>query len=568
MKNASFVLLAWAFCSAAPVLAAPYVWVGTDREVIAIDVETDAVAATIPTSSPMFVEAAPGARHAFAVGSTRTLLIDTRALAPTAELPGFASFVLNPARAEAFVRFPGLFPEPQPYRLFSTETYGTGGTLPPAAASIVAIDASAGRGYFASFDGIVHSVIEVDLATRAELRRFPLSAAARPGDVHPATGRLYVPVPSVGVVVFELATGRQLATIAETAALMARLNSAGTRLYVLADAVPLGSVRSFDTATHQAVGQAPNVASGGPVAMDIAPGGDKLYVVNTSGVTVFDAELRAGRTLATGSGFQARFRFIGGDAVTDILPGPATGLWWNPAEPGWGVHLTQRRNTFFAALFHYDAGGKAKWLVAPSCAMNTSCPNCVDGAICNGKIFETNAAAFFFGAFNPESVQTREVGVLEIQLTDRDRGHLTYVVDGAHRSLPIERQVYAPRVPLATDYTDLWWNPRESGWGIGITQQANMMFLTWFVYDVAGRPEWYVASSCAVVAAGNGCRGTLYRTSGPVGPVPGAGGFDRGALRVNEVGSIEVTFEGADNGIMSYTVDGRSGTKAIRRQLF
>ena len=30
----------------------------------------------------------------------------------------------------------------------------------------------------------------------------------------------------------------------------------------------------------------------------------------------------------------------------------------------------------------------------------------------------------------------------------------------------------------ATEYTDLWWNPAESGWGLTITHQGNVLFLT------------------------------------------------------------------------------------------
>jgi hypothetical protein len=71
-----------------------------------------------------------------------------------------------------------------------------------------------------------------------------------------------------------------------------------------------------------------------------------------------------------------------------------------------------------------------------------------------------------------------------------------------------------------------------------------------------------------VNAGGNGCRGALYRTSGPLGPVPGAAGFDASALRVMEVGTVEVAFEGANDGTISWSVDGRSGSRAITRQVF
>ena len=33
----------------------------------------------------------------------------------------------------------------------------------------------------------------------------------------------------------------------------------------------------------------------------------------------------------------------------------------------------------------------------------------------------------------------------------------------------------------AANYTDLWWNPNESGWGMAITQQSSTMFLAFLV---------------------------------------------------------------------------------------
>jgi len=63
-----------------------------------------------------------------------------------------------------------------------------------------------------------------------------------------------------------------------------------------------------------------------------------------------------------------------------------------------------------------------------------------------------------------------------------------------------------------TNVTGLWWNPNESGWGLNLIQESNIVFMTMFTYDANGTPTWYVASSCAV--SGSGCSGDLYRVSG------------------------------------------------------
>ena len=46
----------------------------------------------------------------------------------------------------------------------------------------------------------------------------------------------------------------------------------------------------------------------------------------------------------------------------------------------------------------------------------------------------------------------------------------------------------------AADYTDLWWNPAESGWGVNVVQSDTFMFLTFFIYGQDGKPTWYSAS--------------------------------------------------------------------------
>jgi hypothetical protein len=41
----------------------------------------------------------------------------------------------------------------------------------------------------------------------------------------------------------------------------------------------------------------------------------------------------------------------------------------------------------------------------------------------------------------------------------------------------------AQNVP-ATNYSDLWWNPNESGWGLTITQHSsNQIWAIWYTYD-------------------------------------------------------------------------------------
>jgi hypothetical protein len=242
-------------------------------------------------------------------------------------------------------------------------------------------------------------------------------------------------------------------------------------------------------------------------------------------------------------------------------PGPLSGLWWNASESGWGVDFTQRRNVIFAAWYTYDVAGNPKWYVASDCAM----PAGVVGAsgTCSGSLYEVAGPAFFGAAFNPNAVNAVQAGTLQVSFRDAGNASMTYTVAGQTRTVAITRQPITGGVtPSAIDYTDLWWNASESGWGLAIAQQYGVMFLAWFVYDSAGKPTWYVASDCAVSATG--CSGALYRTKGPpLGPT-----FDATSVQVFAVGTASLTFTGSGTGTLNYTVDGVSGSKTISRQLF
>lgn len=248
-------------------------------------------------------------------------------------------------------------------------------------------------------------------------------------------------------------------------------------------------------------------------------------------------------------------------SAAPLSPGPLSGLWSNVNESGWGIQFVQRRNILFAAWYTYDAAGNPKWYVASSCAM----PDGVTGAsgTCTGSLYHVNGPAFFGVAFNPALENVQQAGTLQVAFTDADHATMTYTAVGQTRTVPITRQVFqTSSVPPAVDYTDLWYNAAEQGWGMAISHQFGAMFLAWFVYDAGGNPTWYVASNCVV--SGNSCAGALYRTTGPpLGPA-----FDPNAVHVFPAGTVSLSFTDANTATLSYTVDGVSGTKSITRQTF
>ena len=242
--------------------------------------------------------------------------------------------------------------------------------------------------------------------------------------------------------------------------------------------------------------------------------------------------------------------------------GALSGLWWNASESGWGIHFTQRGKNLFAAWYTYDTAGNPKWYVAPNCGFTNA--NATSGS-CTSALYEVDGPTFFGTTFHsPTSGQVKNDGTLQLTFQDANNATFTYTLGGFARTVAIVRQVFAvtPTATPAVDFTDLWWNPNESGWGMAMAQQFGNVVLAWYVYDANGNPFWYVAPACSV--SGSSCSGTLYRTTGPAFGPP----LDPTKVQAFAVGSAVVSFIDPNNAVLSYTVDGVSATKALTRQLF
>ena len=74
--------------------------------------------------------------------------------------------------------------------------------------------------------------------------------------------------------------------------------------------------------------------------------------------------------------------------------------------------------------------------------------------------------------------------------------------------------LFAP-LARAANYTDIWWNPSESGWGMTLSHHNDQIFGVWYVYDTDGKPLWVVMSDGVFSNDGRTFTGNVYRTTGP-----------------------------------------------------
>ena len=133
-------------------------------------------------------------------------------------------------------------------------------------------------------------------------------------------------------------------------------------------------------------------------------------------------------------------------------------------------------------------------------------------------------------------------------------------------SLAIMQISGAAQADVSPNYSGLFWNSpagSESGWGINFAHQGDVIFATWFTYDLTGKGWWLIMS--APNTGGNNFAGTLLTVTGPAfDAVP----FDPSQVVGTAVGTGTLTFADADNGTFAYTVNGISQTKAITREVF
>ncbi|HST02231.1 MAG TPA: hypothetical protein VLJ84_11285 [Usitatibacter sp.] len=112
-----------------------------------------------------------------------------------------------------------------------------------------------------------------------------------------------------------------------------------------------------------------------------------------------------------------------------------------------------------------------------------------------------------------------------------------------------------------TDYEDIWYNESQSGWGVNIAQQGEVLFATLFVYGSDNTPRWYVAT---LQGAGDNVtfRGDLVSVgSGTYFAAPWTG-----VANVQTVGTMAFAFDSASTGTLTYVVNGTTVTKSIVRQ--
>lgn len=121
----------------------------------------------------------------------------------------------------------------------------------------------------------------------------------------------------------------------------------------------------------------------------------------------------------------------------------------------------------------------------------------------------------------------------------------------------------------AENYSDIWWNPDESGWGVTIADHNTNIFAVWLTYREDNTATWYVIPGGVMSDDRRTFSASIYQTAAPL---TAAGVPNPAAATVTWVGNA--TFDFAPSGLpagqarFTYTIGDVTGSKAIQRQGF
>jgi hypothetical protein len=174
----------------------------------------------------------------------------------------------------------------------------------------------------------------------------------------------------------------------------------------------------------------------------------------------------------------------------------------------------------------------------------------------------------FIGDILVPTTVVLQQGPFQSQLVDENAA-FTLVFSGLNGpvqlSIPAKGADNQPPGPQL-DYSAMWWNAAESGWGMSVIQSptTKIIFAVIYVYDGERRPTWFVLPSGSWTS-NTSYTGDLYRTDGPpFTAVP----FDPRSVNVTKIGTASLTFTGASAGTLEYSLSGVRVTKSIVRQVF
>jgi alpha-tubulin suppressor-like RCC1 family protein len=275
---------------------------------------------------------------------------------------------------------------------------------------------------------------------------------------------------------------------------------------------------------------------------------------------------RQGTLTFTTSGEDARVvpLPLTGVGTSNSIPVNLSDIWWNPNESGWGLTIADHETNLFVVWYTYDASGKPAWFTIPGGTFSGN------DRYFSGDVYTTTGPCYSAATFNPALVRGTRVGTALFDFAPADLpsgwARFSGTIGTTSWNKSIQRQPFGnASSSWGSDYTDIWWNAAESGWGLTLSQHGDNIFGVLYTYDCDGSPLFVVLPG-VTFSASNRFTGDLYTTRAS-GSWWGSVTFNPAQVAVSRVGTATITFSGS-SATFSATINGSTRTRAVVQQPF
>jgi alpha-tubulin suppressor-like RCC1 family protein len=242
-----------------------------------------------------------------------------------------------------------------------------------------------------------------------------------------------------------------------------------------------------------------------------------------------------------------------------------SGIYWNPQESGHGLFVAQAGDTLVPVWYTYDTDGKPLWFLVSGATLQP------DGSY-SGDVSRYTGAPFNQSPANAV-LTTTQVGTARLRFGTEGSVEFNYTINNQTQTRNMVKLDIAPTNPLsciatnsprstASNYTDLWWNPTQQGWGLNLLHQGPTIFITWYTFASDIRPMW--VSGLAQRQPDGSFTGPLNRPLTGT-PWPNINGAPATVQPIPTVGNFSLKFSNGEAGTFTWTLDGMTQTRSIRR---
>lgn len=238
--------------------------------------------------------------------------------------------------------------------------------------------------------------------------------------------------------------------------------------------------------------------------------------------------------------------------------------YWDSAQAGWGFNVLHQGSLLYATWYTYADDGQTLFLTVEAVAL-------ADGSFA-GPVYRIAGTPFEQINGSQAFTAVTQVGDAAISFDDQGRLSLSYTVNGVSQSKVLERFLFDAAAPTCTgstisrasarNFSDLWWNPTEAGWGLTLAHQGDVIFVLWYTYGEGGRDQWIIAATLVKQSDGSFV-GALQQPSSGIALAQISGPAT--TFPVPEVGTAGLSFSDGETGSFNYTIGAVTQTKAIQR---